>query len=147
MLKLYLMKKRVSKDDVGQSALFPVYKSDIANLAKISIGEIARYTVKKDRNYMFLKKYWALCTITAENCDNPALDHKEKVDEYCKIKAGYVDYRIVIDGVVNIKTKSISFAKSDEYQFADYYDRAVQIMAELLGVTVDELEEHWMEAA
>jgi len=95
--------------------------------------------VKKPRSYEQLKMYWALCEIVSENTDDPNWNSKVKVDEQCKIQLRHIDTRIVINGAVHIKTKSISFQELPHIEACGFFTDAFQLMADFLQVPLEEL--------
>lgn len=158
-MKTHLLKKPVLPEDVGMPAYFPVHPSDVDYINKHGDGEIMQAEIKRDRYYPLTKKYWALCNLIAENAklpdyDNLNLNTKAKVDEYIKLKLKVVKgYMVFPDrcphcghnrDIVHVITGSISNAAKDKDQFQSYYDKAVEIMSEVSGISADELEFDWM---
>ncbi len=157
-MKITMLKKPVLPEDVGTFVLVPVMPSDIDNLRKFSDGEIIEVEARRDRFYPLTKKYWALCNLVANNHRREGLaglDHKNKVDEYIKLKLNVVDSRVVFPGscphcrkqidIVHVKTGSISNAAKDRDEFQEYYNQAVDIMSWITGISPQELELNWWE--
>lgn len=101
----------------------------------------ARITaVKKERSERQLRLFWACCQEVAENADDPNWNTKRKVAEQIKILLRYVDeYMVTGDGTVHFITGSISSDRMDHMEACRFMDQAFELMAERLGITVDEL--------
>lgn len=149
-MKTTLIKKPVLPEDVGLNAYFPVQPSDVEYCGKFGDGEMITAEIKKDRFYPLTQKYWALCNLIANNHkvdpDLDFLDNKNTVDEYLKLRLNCIESRIVFpDGTVHVRTGSISNHAKDKDAFQDYYNNAVQIMSEVSGISVHDLELNWMD--
>lgn len=147
-MKVTLVKKPVLPEDVGMYALFPIHVSDVDYVKKQGDGEVLQADIKKDRFYPLTQKYWALCNLIANNHKvDPALDfldHKNNVDEYIKLRLHCIKSRIVFpDGTVHVVTGSISHQAKDKDEFQEFYNDAVNIMSELSGISVHDLETNW----
>lgn len=149
-MKTHVVKKPVLPEDIGVYAYFPVHPSDVDYIKRQADGEIMQADIRKDRFYPLTKKYWALCNLIAENAKaDPMfdfLDSKNIVDEYLKLRLGLIESRIVFpDGTVHVRTGSISNKAMDQDKFQSYYEQAVEIMAEVSGVSKTDIEDNWME--
>lgn len=100
---------------------------------------------RKPRSYQQLKLYFACCRAVAENARDDNLNTQVKVDEYCRIKAGFVESYMVIDGQIHIKTKSVAYKNLKHIEACNYFSQAFEIMAKILGITKDELLENCVE--
>ena len=149
-MKTTVVKKQIVPEDVGLSAWFPLHPSDVDFINKFGDGEPFQTDIKRDRFYPLTQKYWALCNLIAQNHKvDPALDFlntKNIVDEYLKLKLNCIESRMVFpDGTVHVRTGSISNRAKDQDEFQKYYDAAIQIMSEISGISVFDLEENWMD--
>lgn len=140
------MKTTVMKKD---GAYFPIMESDVDKLNKFADGEVLEIQIKKDRFYPHHQKYWALCNMVAQNHKEleelRGLDNKDKVDEYIKLKIGHIDCRLIIEGKVHIKTKSIGYPGMDQAAFQEFFDQAVEVMSRISGISVYNLLVNWMD--
>jgi len=130
------MKFLVKKTIYG---LVPVFNSDHEKLkeSKLKIGEVYEVDIKKKRNYQFHKKYFALLNLCFEN-----QEHFELFDDlrdYVTVKSGYYRKITMPNGYEDIKPKSISFAKMDEIEFDDLYQKTITVVCNFIGIEKEEL--------
>ena len=107
--------------------LYPTDEQGEAVLRNIGQGEIVSIEVKRPRNLAFHRKFFALLQLILEN-----QSHYKSVDDLldvCKIRTGHCKTVATRDGDLKIPL-SISFAKMDDAEFADFYERAVAWVVE-----------------
>jgi hypothetical protein len=111
-----------------------------AYLKTIPIGTVMKVEVRKPRSGLHHRKYWALCGLVAQN--HATLETARQVDQAIKMLSGHVDLVRVQDEVFRIPA-SISFAAMDQDQFAEFYNRACDVVVrELLpGVSLREVQD------
>jgi len=129
-------------------ALYPFSEEDRDLLAEFESGRVLRARItgaQKPRSHDQLKLYWACCRTVADNSPSDGLMTKEQVSFYVKVELKFIDTMIVKDGVVHVLPKSISFTELPHMEACNFFDRAFEIMAKLLGITVYELTEGAME--
>lgn len=126
------------------------YDSEEA-VKKISEGEVVEAKTTKQRNYRFLKKYWALVNVTLRNLPESAeqdlwenhqfrIKDKEDLHFYLKLKGGYVEKKFVgKDGNIGWVPKSISFDSMEPEEFDRFFSDALDNCAKLLTVESDDL--------
>lgn len=101
-------------------------------LRGITLGAVVRVQVSRPRNLRHHMKYWTLCSKIANAV--PGDLTAENVSDVLKLKTGH--FRIVEttdgDGVIeqNRIPRSISFAKMDQAQFSDFYERCILVICE-----------------
>lgn len=111
-------------------------------LARIPMGQTVRADVHRPRRNKNLRRWWALCELLADNCEqfkSPDMAH-----EWLKIMAGHCQQIVSKStGEVFLIADSIAFSRLDEDQFQDVWVRAVKAVCEHLlpGVTEREIEE------
>ena len=101
--------------------------------------------VRKQRSYRQLKLYFACCETVAQNTEDKQWDTKEKVDKQCRVALQFIDLKKTIvtkDGDVIPHYKSISFKNLGHIMACRYFDRAFEVMAKELGVTVTQLTQN-----
>lgn len=95
-------------------------------------------TVHKARNPDHHRKFWALATRVAEN--DPAFEDAEDAAEWVKMQIpGMRKEYVLRDGRLAIRTKSISFQSMDQLKFNRFYDRALYLWSERLGIDAETL--------
>lgn len=119
------------------SGLVPLYDSDYENLKKIKIGDEVKAEIKKPRNYLFHKKFFALLNLAFQNQDE--FDNFEKFRFVMVMKAGWFEAIKTGKGVVYMP-KSISFGKMDEFEFEKLYNAMLQEVITLIGADKETIE-------
>ena len=123
--------------------LKPYYQSDENEFKKLKNNTVYFVDVKKPRNLEHHKKIFALANCVIANLPESAIwSNKES---YALIKAvelelGYVEQRIKLNGEVYLEPESISFESWDQIKFQEFYNKALPILASMINVSVEELE-------
>jgi len=117
----------------------PLCDEDRHALRHIKVGEYCKVRVTKPRNLAQHRLYWALCDLVAQN--HPEIQDRETASGVIKLEAGWVETVKSQDGKIYFLPKSISFSSMDQVQFQEYMDRATMIVAELLEVPVNTLQQ------
>lgn len=129
---------------------FPYYKSDVEASQKLKDNIVYFADIKKPRNLDHHKKLFALANCTIANLPDDSILVRKQVDAYGLIKAievelGMIENEYCLDGGYHTKAKSIDFASMDQTEFQEFYDKAVYIMAGLINVSTEDLEQNSME--
>lgn len=128
--------------------LWPVSLTDEEKIRDFPTSKTLRaeiYGVKKPRSLAQLNMYWATCQSVADNTDDKNWNTKEKVDFQCRVATNFVNLEeTIVDphGNVHFKYRSIAFKNLSHIDACDYFNRAWDIMAAKIGVTVDQLLEN-----
>lgn len=105
-------------------------------------GEGLSVVVKKERNLQFHKKFFAMLNMAHDNLD---MDMSfESFRKSLIISAGYFEpEQLIIEGELMEfrKPKSMSFAKMDDLEFQELYDRCVDALAKYFNVELDKLND------
>ena len=137
---------------VGGS-LLPAHDIDVESLQSIKTGAYVLADIKQPRNPDFHRKFFALLNLGFEYFEPEMPEYQGKVAEknFEKFRgdvivlAGYYDVVVALNGKVQLKPKSISFAKMDEIEFNNLY-RAVfnviwkKVMIHVQGFTEEQME-------
>lgn len=94
-------------------------------LAGIKMGEVVSCELKRPRNLQMLRLFWALMQKVAENQTHYA--DAEQVCAAFKIATGHCDYVQTSHGMVGVP-KSISFAKMDQTEFREFFNKALDYL-------------------
>jgi len=137
------MKILVVKNHRG---LVPVYDSDYENFAKIPLNEEFEIEYTKKRNLKFHKKYWALLKLAFENQSDYRSINDMRRD--IAIVSGFYDEVVnLITGEILKIAKSISFAKMDDTEFSELYEKTKDTISKWLGIdneTIDnEIQQYY----
>lgn len=137
-MKIYLVRKK--------NTLVPLSDHDFDKLKRIKEDQIIFVDYKKPRNPLFHNKFMSMVRTVFNN--------QEKYIEFdnllnvLKIELGYCDTMLVpvapgYDYEIRIP-RSISFAKMDEIEFTEFYNKAVTMCLSrfLPQTTPEELEEY-----
>jgi len=135
------MKILVVKNHRG---LVPVYDSDYELYAKIPMNEEFEIEYTKKRNLKFHKKIFALYKLAFENqSDYRSLDDMRRD---ISIVSGFYDEVVnKISGEVIQIAKSISFAKMDETEFSELYEKTKDTISKWLGIDNETIENEIMQ--
>jgi len=123
--------------------LVPHSPEDARRLADIEPDVVLRAKItapRKQRSYQQLKLWWACCRTVADNTDDPNWNTPEKVSEQIKLALRFIrSYMVAPDGTVHIVTRSVSFGELGHMEACNFFDQSWPIMAEKIGVSVDDL--------
>lgn len=119
------------------SGFKPAYDSDIELSKKIKLNEIYTYEFKKERNYNFHKKFFALVKLVFDNQEQ--YTNFEHLRKDLIIESGNYDLRYDLLGVEIREAKSISFAKMDEIQFSDLYSSVIDVIVKYFHFDKEEI--------
>ena len=125
-------------------ALMPYSAEDAETLKAFKPNQPLRAKLQgttKGRSLEQLRLFWVCCQVVADNSDGEDFDNKDQVANYVKRKLLFYDKdkSIVYDGVTVIHWRSISFDNLAHMEACNFFDRAFPVLADLIGVTVDEL--------
>jgi hypothetical protein len=113
------------------------YNSDYEVAKKIKVNEPIEFEFKNVRNYEFHKKYFALINMVFDNQElyNDINDLRHDLI----ISAGYYKEQTNIQGERIKIAKSISFAKMDELEFQELYNKTIDVVVNWLGWDFDDI--------
>ena len=112
------------------------HESDLEKARKIKVGDFVTCDIKKPRNYMFHKKFFALIELVFQNQD--LTDDTDNLRAYLTVKAGFYE-TIKSDIGVMYLPKSISFAKMDEIEFEELFTKFLNVSSMLIGVENEDI--------
>ena len=122
------------------SGLKPADDEATEALKKIKLDTVVSCEVKRQRNYQHHKLYFALLKLVIDN--NSKYNNTDDLLFEIKLRMGYCN-RIIIDGTVCYKPKSISFKSMDQDTFNDFYKKSLDIILAhfLTGNTQEEINQ------
>ncbi len=128
----------------GIECLVPFTEDDRDAFREIKSNKVVSGDIKgtmKERSLTQLKAYWACCRTVANNTDHHKWNTMSKVDWQLRNRLQFFDQdlTLVINGNVQFKHHSISFANLKHIEACNYFDRAFEMMSKFLKITVDEL--------
>jgi len=118
-------------------SFMPTYESDLMKAKKVKVGSDVEVTIKKPRNYNFHKKFFALINLGFMN-----QDITEVFEDWRAIvimKCGYYRQIETDKGVVWLP-KSISFAKMDESEFSELYNKVLDLYGKMFDLNESQIE-------
>lgn len=133
------------------NGLIPSYDSDKEALKGLRLNETYQAEIKQPRNVKFHKKYWALINLVFTNLPEDFCietvdgqkDYIKKPDDlhwHIKCQCGIMDKKISLGGKIMYEVGSISFQSMDEPSFAEFYDRALNVVVKYFLVGTDKEE-------
>lgn len=123
-MELYLCK-------TSNGHYIPAYDSDKEKSDSISPGEIVACKVRRPRNILHHRKYFALLKLTMSNLPEhleEAIRSDEDLLTEIKMQLGYREKRRSLGGAEYYVPKSISFLKMDQDEFNDFYSRSLDLI-------------------
>lgn len=119
----------------------PLSVNDADNMKRIKEGDIIYVEYKKPRNPVFHNKFMSMVRVVYENSEQ--YESFDALLNVFKVELGYYDTMWWRDIEIRVP-RSISFAKMDELEFRELYDKAVTMALHrfLPTVTTQELEEY-----
>lgn len=108
-------------------ALVPTDKASWEALCKLTDGQTVRVESKRARNPDHHRKFFALLKIALDNqqTDFPSI---ETLLDAIKIETGHAELRKKLSGETYWAPKSISFHNMSQERFAEFYDKALDLI-------------------
>jgi len=119
------------------SGFKPAYDSDFELSKKIKLNEVYTYEFKKERNYNFHKKFFALVNMVFQNQEQ--YTNFEHLRKDLIIESGNYDLRYDLLGVEIREAKSISFASMDEIEFSKLYNSVIDVIVKYFHFDKEEI--------
>jgi len=146
--KLCTIKKKITPDDIGKDALFPMYNSDVDFLKKCKDGSELLTNTEKRRNPRHHKLVFAMAKCTIANAPEDSII--SRMQPYDMIKEimfvnGIVDMKFRLDGQQYYTPKSIKFESMDETEFDKVSDLISEQCAKILQIEVVEFRRNYMD--
>lgn len=116
------------------------YDSDYEIMKKIKVGDLLQCDIKKPRNYMFHKKYFALINLVFDNQEG--YRDVTSLRNAINIEIGYYTLCNSLDGEFTKIPDSISFAKMDEAEFNNLYSKTIDTIVKYFHFKKDDILEH-----
>ena len=109
---------------------------------KLPANKSVLVSVKTSRNPDHLRKYWAICAAVADA--DPEFDDREDADHWVRIQIPWMRREYVVKSLAGeqqliVRPKSISMASMTQEEFSRFYDRALELWAEKIGMDPDDL--------
>lgn len=126
----------------NQNGLVPANQEAELWFGKIKSGQVISVEAKKTRNWLFLKKYFALLNVAFDNWNPPniqvdvggkSIQPEKNFDRFRKdltILCGYYETVFRLDGTYRIEPLSISFAKMEEEEFSVLFQKTITVLIE-----------------
>lgn len=134
-MKTHLIK---SYDSIGRVCFYPADEDSETYMKKLSAEEIYYNDIKRSRNYLYHKKFFAMIGIGHKATTLPfTFDRYRK---FMTMKSGHFD-SWTYDGYTNFEAKSINFETIDQTEFEEIYEKVLQVVARDIGLTNEKLEE------
>lgn len=119
------------------SGFKPAFESDIELSKKIKLNEVYEYEFKQPRNYMFLKKFFALVNLVYQNQEQ--YNNIEHLRRDLIIESGNYYLRHDLNGVEVREAKSISFAKMSQNEFDKLYSDVIDVIVKYFNFDKEEI--------
>lgn len=96
-------------------------------LAGVPVGSVVEIDLSRSRNVQFLRLYWALCKMIADAA--PGFHTPENVSDCLKLEVGHYTVCRSLTSLYRLP-RSISFAKMDEAEFREFFNRCARAVCE-----------------
>lgn len=111
--------------------------------ARLRQGDVLRVKTAKPRNPRFHALFWALMSKLHENLPDDKRERYPNVEllaSWFKVATGHADSFFVEGKGMVYVPKSISFAKCDDVEFSQFFDRCADLIAQhfIPGITAAE---------
>lgn len=122
------------------AGLAPLSEYDHERLSKVPLWADVRAELTMPRSLPRHRFYWVCLGLVVENTERWRT--AEDLHTAIKVKLGYVEDFLLIDGSVLIRPRSTDFEAMDELAFREYMEAAFMIIATdiLPGVDIDALK-------
>ena len=121
-------------------SLKAVYESDVELLKKIKVDEDVEITLTRPRNIKFHRKFFALINLVFQNQE--IYNNPEHLRYDLTIESGFYDVTYNWLGEEIKRAKSISFAKMEEPEFAELYNRFSDAIVRCFKFEKEDIEEN-----
>ena len=109
--------------------LFPIDEAGERFVSRLAVGEIVPVDTKKPRNIRLHNKWWGMCSFMAEHSEHfPTSEHASK---WMLVQLGYCTWIMHAKGDMPI-ADSISFANMDDETFSQMFDKACDLLCEII---------------
>jgi hypothetical protein len=116
--------------------LIPLYPADQDERRKLKIGKEYEVEIKHPRNYQFHKKFFALLNMCFENYETEM--PFDTFRRWLIMRAGFVNIYTTDKGTF-YDAQSIAFGSMDEQQFQEVYNKVLDVVIKLLGITEEDV--------
>lgn len=141
-MKLGLLKKKVTQEDVGTMAMFPYTLSDLESFQTLKNNTVHIANVRKPRNVKQFHKYWALCRLVAASAVGESFEDERQVSTWLLFKTKMVDTIVVSKDISYIRPFRINWESMGQEEFEYFYKKAMPIVAEELQCSEEDIKEN-----
>lgn len=121
------------------NGLKATYNTDLELLSKLEVGESYLAEIKKPRNILFHRKFFALLNLFFDNQE--VHDDIDELRSDLLINIGYYKEKPNLDGEAIKIPLSISFSKMDEVEFSKMYEKSKDFIMKYLKITNEQISE------
>ena len=141
-MNCHVIRRPVRKSDMGNYALFPVYREDHEEIKRLKLDKTYKARVWEPRNVKYHRLFFGLCNLVIQNSEK-----WQTVDQFRKaflVYAGFVSIVPGINGVDIPVPDSMAFDKMDEETFdAEVMPIFWQVCARELGLDIEDLKANY----
>ena len=118
--------------------LVPEYPSDFDEKKKLKEGELYQCEIRKARNPLFHRKFFALCKIGCENSKHVEMP-LDVYRKYATIQSGYYTIYTTPKGKY-VDAESIAFENMTQEKFEEVYSRVLGFIIKDTQATKEDIE-------
>jgi len=147
-MKINVMKKKITSNDIGKTAISVLYNSGYEWLQKQKEGKEFIIEYKNPRNPKFHRMVFAVANFV--NFHAPEDSIWSKLTPYMFIKAierafGYIEYEYDLQGKEYVKAKSIAFESMTQSEFEELFDKVLDEAVNITSVSKMEIIQNYKE--
>jgi hypothetical protein len=120
-------------------SLVCAYDSDFEKFKKLSKEELLEVTIKTNRNLGHHRKFFALMNLVFQNQEH--FDDLTSLRYYITMKCGFFDSVTTKTGTAFLP-KSIAFESMTQEEFAELYDKALDVILIEFGMDSESISDH-----
>ena len=125
---------------INNNRLIPEHDSDYQKLKGLNRDVIYKLVITRPRNYLFLKKFFALLNLAYENQE--IYNNLDDMRDDLIIEAGFYRKVETLSGEIRKKAKSISYGSMQEDEFENVYNRVMDEICKWFDLSNEELEKN-----
>lgn len=114
-----------------QRGLEPLSGFDAERLDRVAIGSVVEVAIKQKRSTQQNRLYWSILSKVVENVDG--YPTSERLHDALKLHLGYSIKIKSVNGHDIWLPDSTAFSKMDGVEFKFFFDRALAVLADLIG--------------
>lgn len=128
---------------VGKHSYVADSPAELEKLRKHKFGELVEAKIRRRRNLKHHRKFRAILRMVAHNFPGNVQITDEDVLVMLKITMGMEEDKPDLFGKVKRVLRSTSFEEMDQHEFAEFYNRAIPMLSQASGLSVEHIDANY----